>query len=170
MSAQTGSPTGSVHAVRFYDGADSLCRIVAGFLADGLEADQPALAIATPDHLVGIVEALGARDLDIDTLTAAGDLLLLDAEEMLATFMVDGMPDPDRFNLFGVQVIERACHGRRNCTIRAYGEMVDVLWKQGQAPCGDPPRDALEHARRLEGLFAPVRLRHGELLQGLAAA
>jgi hypothetical protein len=133
MSAQTGSPTGSFHAVRFYDSPDSLCRIVAGFLADGLKTDQPTLAIATPDHLVGIVEALRALDLDVDALEAAGDLLLLDAEEMLATFMVEGMPDPDRFKVVGAQVIERVCRGRQNCTIRAYGEMVDVLWKQGQA-------------------------------------
>jgi hypothetical protein len=133
MSAQTGNSTESFHAVRFYDSSDSLCRIVAGFLYDGLKADQPALAIATPDHLVGIVGALRARGLDVDALKTAGDLLLLDAQEMLGTFMVDGMPDPDRFKIFGVQVIERACHGRRHCTIRAYGEMVDVLWKQGQS-------------------------------------
>jgi hypothetical protein len=29
----------------------------------------------------------------------------------------------------GGQVIEWACRGRRHCVIRAYGEMVDVLWK-----------------------------------------
>jgi hypothetical protein len=29
-------------------------------------------------------------------LQAAGDLLMLDAAESLAAFMVDGMPDPER--------------------------------------------------------------------------
>jgi hypothetical protein len=29
-------------------------------------------------------------------------------------------------------LIERACRGRKDCVIRAYGEMVDVLWQAGQ--------------------------------------
>ena len=29
-------------------------------------------------------------------------------------------------------VIEQVSRGRTNCTVRAYGEMVDVLWKNGQ--------------------------------------
>ena len=133
MSGQAAGSAGTFHAVRFYDSPESLCRIVAGFLADGLRTGEPALMIATPGHRVGIVEALRARRFDVEALEAAGDLLLLDAEDLLATFMVEGMPDAERFKVVGFQIIERACRGRTNCTIRAYGEMVDVLWKQGQA-------------------------------------
>ncbi len=43
------------------------------------------------------------------------------------------MPDTKRFEAAGTAVIQRACGGRTDCTIRAYGEMVDVLWKKGQA-------------------------------------
>lgn len=121
------------HAVRFYDSPGSLCRMVAGFLAEGLRGVQPALAIATPDHRAGIAAALTVQGLDVLALQASGDLLLLDAEETLATLMVDGMPDARLFHTIGTQVIQRACGGRKNCTIRAYGEMVDVLWKQGQS-------------------------------------
>ena len=31
-----------------------------------------------------------------------------------------------------VPAIEKACAGRKDCVVRAYGEMVDVLWKAGQ--------------------------------------
>jgi hypothetical protein len=133
MSKAPTTQSGHFHAVRFYDSAESLCRIVAGFLAEGLHAHQPALVIATPDHRAGIAAALCDRDVDVDALQASGDLLLLDAEETLEMFMVDGMPDTKRFDATGTRVIERACRGRKDCTIRAYGEMVDVLWKNGQS-------------------------------------
>ena len=64
-------------------------------------------------------------------MQAAGDLLLLDAREALAAFMVDGQPDAGRFTEMATDAITRACHGRKDCTIRAYGEMVDLLWKDG---------------------------------------
>jgi hypothetical protein len=126
-------PSGHFHAVRFYESPDSLCRIVAAFLSDGLTTGQPALVIATPEHRAAIIETLRALDLDAEALQASGDLLLLDAEATLERFMVDGMPDPVRFHEVGAEAIERACSGRRDCTIRAYGEMVDVLWKRGQS-------------------------------------
>jgi hypothetical protein len=51
---------------------------------------------------------------------------------VLSSFMVDGMPDARRFRQAMIPIIERACRGRADCVIRAYGEMVDVLWKAGQ--------------------------------------
>src|SRR5687768_10942270 len=127
------SQSGHFHAVRFYDSAESLCRIVANFLGEGLRANQPALVIATPEHRAGIAEALRTENLDLLALQASGDLVLLDAEQTLATFMVDGMPDASRFEAKGTEIIQRACGSRTNCTVRAYGEMVDVLWKQGKS-------------------------------------
>jgi MEDS: MEthanogen/methylotroph, DcmR Sensory domain len=126
------SHNGHFHAVRFYESTESLCRIVAHFLNEGLLANQPGLVIATPEHRAGIEEALRAQNVDVAAHLAAGDLLLLDAEEVLATFMVDGMPDGKSFQATGIEVIQRAGRGRKDCTVRAYGEMVDVLWKQGQ--------------------------------------
>jgi hypothetical protein len=130
------SPTGQsghFHAVRFYDSVESLARMVAGFLAEGLMAKQPALSIATPDHSRAIETALAAKGWDVAALKASGELTLLDAEETLAAFMVDGMPDAAKFEAIASKAIERACGGRRDCTIRAYGEMVDILWKRNQS-------------------------------------
>lgn len=131
--AESAPIAGHFHAVRFYDSAESLCRIVAAFLAEGLRAHQPALVIGSQEHRAGIAAALADEHLDVDGLQASGDLLLLDAEETLALFMVEGMPLPARFRAVGADIIERACGGRKDCTVRAYGEMVDVLWKKGQS-------------------------------------
>jgi hypothetical protein len=132
MAKNTTGEGGNFHAVKFYESPESLCHIVAEFLGEGLFKQQPALAIATPEHREGILTGLRARQFDVDGLLDAGDLLLIDVSELLASFMVDGMPDAALFTRATTSAIEQVCGGRKDVTIRAYGEMVDVLWKAGQ--------------------------------------
>jgi hypothetical protein len=139
------STSGHFHAVRFYDDDQSLCRIVAGFLRDALLADQPAIVIATPSHRAEIAQELNALLPD-----RSGDLLMLDADETLATFMVNDKPDAARFSRSMGKVIARACGGRTDCIVRAYGEMVDILWKRGNR----------EGAIRLETLWNVLATSH----------
>jgi hypothetical protein len=121
-----------VHAVRFYESRESLAKIVGKFLGEGFIAGLPAIVIATPQHREAIRTVLGGHYFDLPRLEAAKDLILVDAAEMLSRFMHDGMPDAMRFRDSMIPVIEKACRGREGCVIRAYGEMVDVLWQTGQ--------------------------------------
>jgi hypothetical protein len=123
---------GHFHAVRFYKDPEGLSRIVADFIGDGLAGHEPAIVIATPQHRALIVRNLREMALDVEQLQKDGALFLLDAHETLGAFMVDGMPNAALFHKTIVPVIERACRGRRDCVVRAYGEMVDVLWKAEQ--------------------------------------
>jgi hypothetical protein len=123
--------SGHFHAVRFYDSQESLCRTVGDFLGEGIALGQPALVIATPQHRDAVLRELASRSFDVDALAATGDLLMLDARAMMATFIVDGMPDAGKFSAHVPAAIERLCRGRKDCTVRAYGEMVDVLWQDG---------------------------------------
>lgn len=122
---------GTFHAVRFYEDAMSLARIVAEFLGEGFVAGQPAIVIATPEHAAGVTEQLVVRGFDIERVKDAGDLTLLDASATLQRFMVDGMPDPARFRETLVPLLDQVCRGRAS-SVRAYGEMVDVLWQAGR--------------------------------------
>jgi KaiC/GvpD/RAD55 family RecA-like ATPase len=122
---------GHFHAVRFYENQSSLCRIVASFLREGFAHGQPALIIATAEHSRGIVAELSARDLFAEALIDSGDLILIDATQTLASFMLGGLPNPDKFAEVITAALERVRRGRRGVTVRAYGEMVDILWKQG---------------------------------------
>jgi MEDS: MEthanogen/methylotroph, DcmR Sensory domain len=131
-SNKTAVEFGHFHAVRFYRDADSLSRLVADFLAEGFREDQPAIVIATPGHRQGIVQHLNAQMFDIRRLERRGDLIFLDAEQTLAQFMDRGMPNANRFTAAITPVLDRAARRRENTIIRAYGEMVDVLWKAGQ--------------------------------------
>lgn len=117
------------HAVRFYEDEESLYRIVADFVGEGLTAGQPAIVIATPVHRDAIARGLQAMSFDVSRLQANGELLMLDAEETLSTFMKDGFPDPAAFRRNVGGVLDGAAAGRAKGTVRAYGEMVDCLWK-----------------------------------------
>ena len=120
------------HAVRFYDNDKSLAQIVAQFLGEGLATGNPAIVVATPVHRGAILKELAATSLDVVGLQRSDDLVLLDAEESLSIFMREGKPDAEAFRNSMHEVIKRACGWRTDCTIRIYGEMVDVLWKNGQ--------------------------------------
>ena len=120
------------HAVRFYEDEQSLCRIVSGFIADGLVAGQPAVVIATPVHRDQIARALEALSCDVSRLRASGQLLMLDARETLLTFMKDGCPEPVAFHETLGRAIDSVTAAGGPRTLRAYGEMVDCLWKDGQ--------------------------------------
>ena len=119
------------HAVQFYKDEESLASTVAGFLADGFESGEPAIVVATPAHTSTILRELKALGLDTHDLRRVGQLQLLDAQKMLSAFMVNSMPDQLLFRSNVGDVIERMCAARQPCPIRAYGEMVDLLWQQG---------------------------------------
>jgi MEDS: MEthanogen/methylotroph, DcmR Sensory domain len=120
-----------LHAVQFYDNHESLCTVVAEFIGEGIEAGHPAVVIARPAHRAGILAGLRRRGIDVDRLQDADELLVLDAEQTLATFLVDGLPNSVLFEARVTRMIERICRRRKDCTIWAYGEMVDVLWDAG---------------------------------------
>jgi DcmR-like sensory protein len=128
---QASPESGHFHAVRFYEDAQSLARIVAGFVAEGLIADQPAIVIATPAHFSSIADQLRSMSFDVDTLLKDRRLIALDAQETLNRMMSDGMPHAQLFEDAIVPAFDAAAGTRQDAVVRAYGEMVDVLWKSG---------------------------------------
>jgi DcmR-like sensory protein len=121
------------HAVQFYENDSSLFTTVAGFLSQGLVEEHPAIIIATAEHTAAILEHLSGRLIDVEKARELGELIVLDAHQTLALFMVGDRPDPDRFEASVGRIIGDLLKGRPNRTlVRAYGEMVDVLWKEGR--------------------------------------
>jgi len=123
--------TGPIHGVQFYNDPDALCRIVGGFVGEGLEQGSPALMIATPDHADRIDDCFRDRGIDVDALRRQGYLVTMDARATLQLVMVDGMPNPGAFRRVISSALAKVRRGRDHATIRAYGEMVDLLWKDG---------------------------------------
>jgi hypothetical protein len=131
------------HTVRFYESDRSLATIVAEFLQGGFANGEPGIIVATPTQRAAVLRELSNKSVDVVELQRSETLMLLDARDTLATFMIDGKPDEARFMSGMSEVIERACKGRSDCTVRIFGQMVDVLWQQ----------DEHEAAIRLEVLW-----------------
>jgi len=116
----------SFHAVHFYDDAADLVPAVAGYVSAGLFEDHVTV-VATPEHREAINSSLNAAW--VDAARAENRYIELDAEETLARFMRDGMPDVDLLR----SVASTMVHGfAGRAPVRAYGEMVGLLWERKQ--------------------------------------
>lgn len=127
------TPEKHYHAVQFYKDEASLAGTVANFLAEGISTGQPGLVIATAAHADSIIREVAQLGLDVETLRTTGELQFFDARKTLSSFMIGALPDPVRFRLRIGEVIEQLCGRRKPCPVRAYGEMVDLLWQDGNA-------------------------------------
>jgi hypothetical protein len=118
------------HFVHIYDEDASLVDAVATFLSLGLEAGEGALVIARPDHIAAFEEAVGSAGVDMGAAHNGGRWRAIRSQELLADFMVDGLPDPDRFldSIAGLFLSIPA--GK----VRIFGEMVADLWAEGRIP------------------------------------
>jgi len=123
------------HVVHLYGGDDELLADhVSRYLGEGLRRGDGLLVIATPAHTASITTRLIRDGGDVAAATRAGQLVVLDAAETLASFMIDGKPSRPHFEQVVGKAIdalrERLGHER----VRAFGEMVGLLWCAGQVP------------------------------------
>jgi hypothetical protein len=119
------------HDVHFYRSEPSLVRSVVSFLADGVRAGQPIVVIATPEHQRLFSEGLAAQGLDLNELYSGRLAVWLDARDTLASFMEGRTPNRELFLATIGSVFERLINKRSYLIVRGYGEMVDLLWKDG---------------------------------------
>src|SRR3954453_5227080 len=123
-------PDGGTHAVHFYENDDELSSRVAAFIGEALRASDPAVIIASPSHRQQFIDRLTAMNIDVEAERSTGNLTILDSAATLARFMVGRSPDRELFTRVVGSIIESAStRADRAVKVRAYGEMVDVLWQ-----------------------------------------
>jgi hypothetical protein len=121
------------HFVQFYKADEpSLNRNVAGFLWDGLLRGDGLLVIGTQQRRESLSSHLARLGADVALARREGQLAMLDADEMLSRFMVDGQPDSERFQAAVGEALQLARPRIAEAGICAYGEMVGVLWEAGK--------------------------------------
>ena len=117
------------HLVQFYTDESHFMVSLGRFVSGGFRNDEAVVVIATASHLATLEGLLRAQGFDPEALRAARLYIPLDAAATLSLFMRDGWPDEERFEQVIQQVIDEARQdGRR---VRAFGEMVALLWAQG---------------------------------------
>ncbi|MGE0871913.1 MAG: GAF domain-containing protein, partial [Kofleriaceae bacterium] len=117
------------HLVQFYSSDELLAASVAKFLSTALLDGDPAIAVATEAHRELIVRELAALGVSVEAATESGQLMLFDAHRTLARLMRDGQLDRSIFDREMIPLI--ASKAKPSGGLRAYGEMVDVLWRSG---------------------------------------
>ncbi|MEO7332292.1 MAG: ATP-binding protein [Minicystis sp.] len=124
-------PRPNSHAVQFYETDAFLVDAVGRFLGAGLRAGESIVVIASDAHAKDFMDHLeslgGARAME------SGQLVMLDAQETLAKFMVGDMPDHDLFMTVINVVITCIQKRHPGARLRCYGEMVDLLWREGNS-------------------------------------
>jgi anti-sigma regulatory factor (Ser/Thr protein kinase) len=117
------------HIVNFFDDDADLVKAVVEYVAAGLLAGDPVVIVATPARRDAIERRVRGAGFDADRAREAGDYLCLDAAQVLSAIMIGTEPDPDRFQSVAGDLLRRLGAGGRR--VRAFGEMVALLWDAG---------------------------------------
>ena len=120
------------HAVQTYTDDAFLASVVAEYFAAGLARGEAAIAIATPAHIEAFRARLTDEGVDVKPAIERGQLVFLDAEHTLARFLVDDLPDRAAFFAVARDTIQRVLVAGFT-TVRAFGEMVELLWRRNLA-------------------------------------
>jgi hypothetical protein len=117
------------HSMQFYDGDDQLVAAVADFLAPAVIGSDPVAVIATAEHWQQFEARLVALGCDPVAGRADGRIQVFDARQALESLMVDGVVVENRFTDEVCPLVAGASRGPAR--LRVYGEMVDLLWREG---------------------------------------
>lgn len=114
--------------MQFYTTVDSLYQNLFDFFAPSFAKHEGMVVVARPGTREGLVARLKTAGLPVEEALANGQLLLLDAQTVLDSFVKDGMPDGEMFDASVGSVMRT--HAKKFPFARAYGEMVDILWHE----------------------------------------
>ena len=120
------------HLVQLYDHDDVFLDTLEGYVAGGLRAGDAVVVISTARHAKELTDRLRAQGFDIDEEKRKRSFILYNAEETLHSFVSDdGWPNDDKFYRVIGNILRKA-RGPEGRRVRAFGEMVVVLWDRGQ--------------------------------------
>jgi len=119
------------HIVQLYQDQQFLNRAVCRFAAGAIANGEGVILVPTAAHWAAFRPRLEAEGVDVNAAQSNGQLTVVDADELLPRFMKDSMPDAPVFLGLAADVIAKARGESRYPKVRWWGEMVNVLWEQG---------------------------------------
>lgn len=151
FAASLFEDAGADHVALVYRDPGYLARAVAQWSSPALRGGGGAILVGTAPHAMDIRGALRRQGVDVEGLERNGRLVFVDAEWLMAHFILDGTPDAGRFRSLSAEIVRgvRAKAGAR-APVRAWGEMVSLLRLRGKPAA----------AHRLEELWTEVIAEH----------
>jgi len=117
------------HVVQVYESEKIFLDSLEGFIGSGILAGDSVIIIATQEHIINMDRRLRKQGFDTDLLSSTDQYIPLEANEMLSRFMRNDWPDEKLFFELITDLLKRV--QQKNRRIRAFGEMVAILWQQG---------------------------------------
>lgn len=117
------------HVVHFYRSKEELATQAGSYLAEAIQSGGVAIVIASEKHQLAFERRLAEAGIDVSAARVSGAWLVVDAEEALSQFTVNDKPEVGRFDAVIGKLIRQAVGSGR--PVRAYGEMVAMLWEAG---------------------------------------
>jgi hypothetical protein len=119
------------HVVQIYENDKTFLDLLENYVAGGFKLNECVIVIATRQHLNALHDRLKEDGFNLFELMINDHYIPLDAEETLGKFMVDGWPDENLFKYVIDKLVSKAMQKKQK--IRAFGEMVAILWSQGHS-------------------------------------
>lgn len=119
------------HALHLYDDDAKLAATVAAFLAPAFNDGDAILSIGTRAHVAAIEQRLRTGGHDVDRARQTGRYVSMDAERIISRLLRNGLPTRETFADVVGQHVERLTE--RHGSVRAYGEIVSILWRDGKS-------------------------------------
>lgn len=117
------------HSIQIYENDTVFLNTLEGFAGCGFLSGDSVVIIATTEHLEKLNDRLRTQGFDLEALIENEQYFPLEARDTLSKFMVKNWPDEKLFEKCISGLIARASKNGRK--IRAFGEMVAVLWENG---------------------------------------
>jgi hypothetical protein len=122
----------SDHIVQLYQDQQFLNRAVCRFAAAAIANGEGVILVPTVAHWDAFRPRLESEGVDVKAAEKRGQLTIVDADNLLPTFMRDGMPDSPVFLGLAQSVVSQARGDGRYPKVRWWGEMVNILWERGE--------------------------------------
>src|ERR1041385_1720267 len=123
---------GHRHEVQFYESDAFLSRVVARYFANGFRNGNAMVLIARPETRAAFRQQLRNQGFNVEEASSSGQFQEFDARETLGKFMDPELPNAERFGAVLGPVIDECRKRRDDLPVLAYGEMVDILWRDGK--------------------------------------
>jgi hypothetical protein len=137
------------HIVQLYQDQEFLNCAVCRYVGDGITNGEGVVLFPTLTHWDAFRPRLEAEGVDVHAAQERGQLTVVDAGELLPRLMRGAMPDLPAFKGVIGDIFGQARAGGSYPKLRAWGELVNVLWERGDVAASMNLEDLFDQLNKI---------------------